>query len=147
MLLVRIGLIAGTLDIADALIFSHFRGATPSQVFHYIASGLIGARAFQMGGAAYALGVAIHYAIAMFWTCVFYAVRQKVDFVRRTPVSSGLVYGVVVYVIMNFVVLPLSGVPKLGHVSLAGRINGVLALMVCIGLTVSLLLQRWQRQN
>jgi len=146
-LLVRVGLIAGTLDIADALIFSHFRGATPSQVFHYIASGLIGSRAFQLGASGYALGVAIHYAIALFWTCAFYVCRQKLALLRRAPVVSGLLYGIVVYGIMNFVVLPLSGVPKLAHVSLAGRVNGVLALMLCIGLTVSLLLDRGLRQN
>jgi len=66
---------------------------------------------------------------------------------RRAPVVSGLLYGIVVYGIMNFVVLPLSGVPKLAHVSLAGRVNGVLALMLCIGLTVSLLLDRGLRRN
>ena len=100
-----------------------------------------------MGASGYALGVAIHYTIALFWTCVFYAARQKLDFVKRAPVASGLLYGIVVYGIMNFVVLPLSGVPKLGHVSVAGRVNGVLALMICIGLTVSLLFHRRLRQN
>lgn len=41
-LILGIGLVAGTLDIADALIFSYFGGATPVMVFQYIASGLIG---------------------------------------------------------------------------------------------------------
>jgi hypothetical protein len=45
-LILRIGLIAGTLDITDALVFSYFRGATPVMVFQYIASGLIGRRSF-----------------------------------------------------------------------------------------------------
>ena len=137
--LIRTGLIAGTLDIADSLIFNHLRGVTASQVFHYIASGLIGHRAFEMGAPAYSLGVLIHYTIALFWTVVFYLARRKIEFLKRAPAVSGLLYGVVVYVIMNFAVLPLSGVPKLGHVTLAARVNGVLALMFCIGLTVSLL--------
>ncbi|HMK22998.1 MAG TPA: hypothetical protein VK466_11745 [Terriglobales bacterium] len=141
-MLLRIGLIAGTLDIADALIFSHFRGVSPSQVFHYIASGLLGVRAFEMGTSAYALGVLIHYTIALSWTVVYYALWRRFEVIRRTPVLSGLLYGSAVYVIMNFVVLPVSGVPKIGHVTLAARINGVLALMLCIGLTVSVLLHR-----
>jgi hypothetical protein len=141
-LILRVGLIAGTLDIADSLIFNHLRGVTASQVFHYIASGLIGHQAFEMGAPAYGLGVAIHYTIALFWTLVFFLARRKIEFLRRAPVVSGLLYGVVVYVIMNFVVLPLSAVPKLRHVALAARINGVLALVFCIGLTVSLLLTR-----
>jgi hypothetical protein len=138
----RTSLIAGTLDIADSLIFNHLRGVTASQVFHYIASGLLGGRAFKMGAAAYGLGVVIHYTIAFFWTVVFYLARRKIEFLRQAPVAGGLLYGVVVYAIMNFVVLPLSGVPKLGHMTLAARVNGVLALILCIGLTVSLLLAR-----
>jgi bacteriorhodopsin len=37
-----IGLFAGTLDIADALIFNVLRGITPVMVLQYIGSGLIG---------------------------------------------------------------------------------------------------------
>jgi hypothetical protein len=70
-LIFRIGLIAGTLDIADALIFSRFRGATPVMVFHYIASGLIGIRSFQLGWTSVVLGAAIHYFIALTWTAFF----------------------------------------------------------------------------
>src|ERR1700751_2105568 len=83
-LVLRIGLIAGTLDIADALIFSHFRGATPVMGFQYIPSGLIGMRAFQLGSTSVALGVAIHYFIALTWTAVFYfASRRFAIFIRR----------------------------------------------------------------
>lgn len=142
LVVLRVGLIAGTLDIADALIFSNLRGVTAAQVFRYIASGLLGPRAFEMGATACALGVLIHYSIALGWTGAFYAVSRKFGVMRRRPVASGLLYGVAVYVIMNFIVLPLSAVPRIGHVSLAGRVNGVLALMLCLGLTVSLLLRR-----
>ncbi len=48
-LILKVGLIAGTLDISDALVFSHFRGVAPDRVFQYIASGLIGMRAFSLG--------------------------------------------------------------------------------------------------
>ena len=36
-LILGIGLVAGTLDITDALVFSYFRGATPVMVFQTIA--------------------------------------------------------------------------------------------------------------
>lgn len=55
-----IGLFAGTLDIADNLIFNQLRGITPTMVFHYIASGLIGTQASRGGLLSTALGVAIH---------------------------------------------------------------------------------------
>jgi hypothetical protein len=56
-----IGLVAGTLDITDNLVFNLLRGITPKMVFQYIASGLIGSSSFQRGGASIALGVVLHY--------------------------------------------------------------------------------------
>jgi hypothetical protein len=142
-LILRVGLIAGTFDIGDALIFSHFRGVTPSMVFHYIASGLIGMRAFEMGAGAVALGVAIHYAIALAWTTIFYVASRKFTVLSRRPVISGLLYGLAVYLFMNLVALPLSGVPRAHKaVTMAARVNGVLAVMLFIGLTISLLMRR-----
>jgi hypothetical protein len=142
-LILRIGLIAGTLDITDALVFSYFRGATPVMVFQYIASGLIGRRSFQLGWTSVLLGVAIHYFIALTWTAVFHFVSRRFSILIRRPVPSGLLYGVAVYLFMNLVALPLSGVPHpLKPISLVSRVNGVLALMFCIGLTIALLVRR-----
>jgi hypothetical protein len=141
--ILRVGLIAGTLDITDNLIFNQLRGITPGMVFHYIASGLIGMRAFEMGFAAIALGVAIHYAIALGWTAVFFAASRKFTILIRRPVISGLLYGITVYLIMNLAVLPLTRVPHAEKaMTLASRINGVLAVMLFIGLTISLLVRR-----
>jgi hypothetical protein len=139
----RIGFIAGTLDMADNLIFNLPRGITPVMVFQYIASGLIGMRAFRLGPFAVALGVVIHYTIALTWTGLFYLMSRRVTVLRRRSVLSGLLYGVGVYLCMNFVVLPLTAVPPPRHpMTIAARVNGVLALVFCIGLTVSLLTRR-----
>lgn len=148
-LIFRVGLIAGTLDISDALIFSAFRGVTPAQVFRFIASGLIGIRAaVQWGTAAVVLGVVLHYFIATSWTAIFYAASRRFAVLRRKPVISGLLYGAVVYVVMNFVVLPLSRVPaRPGAASPVARVNGVLALLFCIGLPIALLVAWSERKT
>ena len=139
----RIGLIAGTLDITENLVFNAFRHITPVQIFQYIASGLTGAWAFHAGMESVALGVAIHYSIALFWTAVYYAARRSMVILIRRPVVCGLVYGGVVYLIMNFVVLPLTRVPHArAAMTLASRVSGVLALLLCIGLTIALLARR-----
>lgn len=136
--LLRIGLIAGTLEIGENLIFNSFRHITPSMVFHYIASGLVGMKAFEMGFVAVLLGVAIHYTIALTWTVIYYVASRQLPVLLTRPVISGLLYGIVVYLIMNFVVLPLTGVPHSAKaVTLASRISNVLALMFCIGLTIA----------
>jgi hypothetical protein len=54
-----------------------------------------------------------------------------------------LLYGMLVYAIMNFIVLPLSAVPpRPSAATIAGRVNVVLALMFCIGMPVALLVKR-----
>lgn len=138
-----IGLLAGTFDIGENLVFNQLRGITPTMVFQFIASGLVGLRAFRGGEASVSLGVGIHYTIALFWTAVFYAASRRLAILLRRPVICGLLYGGLVYVVMNFVVLPLTGIPHpRAAMTQASRINGVLALLFCIGLTVSLLVRR-----
>ena len=139
-----IGLVAGTLDITDNLIFNAFRGITPAMVFRFIASGLIGVGAARSYGAAsIALGVAMHFFIALFWTSLFYLLSRKLDFLTRRPVLGGLIYGAFVYLFMNYVAVPLSRVPlRPAPVTLPTRINAVLAILLFIGLTISLLTRK-----
>ena len=138
-----IGLVAGTLDLGENFVFSQLRGVSPWTVCQYIASGLIGTQAFQGGWASVALGVVLHYIIALIWTGIFYAVARKFAMVMRRPVLSGLLYGGVVYLIMNFMIVPHSSVPHpLRPITLISRINAVLALLLCIGLTISLLMRK-----
>lgn len=138
-----IGLIAGTLDISDNLVYNGLRGVTPAMVFRFIASGLVGVAAVQTGWAPVALGAFLHYFIAFSWTAIFYTASRKFGLLVRRPVLSGLVYGGFVYVFMNVVVVPLSRVPHLTrHISLAAHINAVLSVVIFIGLVASLLV-RW----
>lgn len=141
--ILRIGLIAGTLDITENLVFNLLRGITPVMVFQYIASGLIGMRSFRAGGASVVLGIVLHYTIALTWTGVFYAASRKLGILTRRPVISGLLYGGIVYLVMNLVVLPFSSVPyPRAAITISSRINAVLALLFCIGLPISLLMRR-----
>ncbi|HEX6565828.1 MAG TPA: hypothetical protein VF020_16185 [Chthoniobacterales bacterium] len=139
-----IGLFAGTLDMADALIFNVLRGITSVMVLQYIASGLIGAASFHGGVATTGLGLVLHYLIALGWTTLFYIASRKIAILTRRPILSGLIYGNVIYLVMNFVVLPVSGVPHpKSTTTVAALVNGVLALMFCIGLPISVLTARY----
>ena len=141
--LLWIGLIAGTLDIGENILYNHFRGVTPRMIFQYIASGLIGMSSFQMGATSVALGVMIHYCIALTWTAIFYLASRQIAVLRERPVICGLLYGVLVYVVMTYLVLPLTHVPPPRHPpTLWTRFNALLPLLFCIGLTISLLV-RW----
>jgi hypothetical protein len=140
-----VGAVAGTLDIADAVIFNAFRGVTPAMVLRYIASGLVGiANAVALGAMVIVLGLALHYLIALGWTAVLFAARRRWAWLRRRPVIGGLGHGAVVFAIMNAVVLPLSRVPPLRDpMTVAARVNAVLAVVLFIGLVPSLLFHRF----
>ena len=138
-----IALVAGTLDIGENIIYNAFRSVTPYMIFQFIASGLIGKAAFSAGWASVALGVLIHYLIALTWTAIFFAATLKLPILVRRAVIFGLIYGGIVYLVMTYVVLPLTRVPHLTRpITLAGRINAVAALLFCIGLTIALLTRR-----
>jgi hypothetical protein len=68
----------------------------------------------------------------------------KIAILTRRPILSGLIYGDVIYLVMNFVILPVSSVPhSKSTTTIAALVNGVLALMLCIGLPISVLTARY----
>jgi hypothetical protein len=139
------GLIAGTLDICAACLTSWLRaGVGPVRVLHSVASGLLGAAAFDGGAKTAVLGLALHFLIATGATVVFYLASRKMMFLIERPVTFGLLYGVAVYAFMNFVVLPLSNVAR-RPIPVSGRIIGVLIIMFCIGLPIALVVRRYSR--
>jgi hypothetical protein len=134
------GLIVGTMDIISAFIIALWRGSTATRLLQFVASGLLGPQAFQGGMATAALGLALHFFIAFTLVAVFYAARSSVRLVRQHAVIAGLLYGLVVYAVMNLVVLPLSAArPR--H-SISGDLIQIGIHMFVIGLPTSLLLRR-----
>ena len=134
------GLIVGTLDILSAFLIALSRGSTVTRLLQFIASGLLGPQAFQGGAATAVLGLALHFFIAFTLVAVFYAARRRFGFVRNYAISSGIVYGLIVYGVMNLIVLPLSAA-KPRH-SLSGDLIQIGIHMFVIGLPTSLLLRQ-----
>jgi hypothetical protein len=131
--------VCGTLDIADALIFYWFRSATtPMRLLQNIASVPLGPQAFKGGWPMAGVGLLIHYCIATVWVCLFVLLAQRIAWMFRSAVAAGLLYGLVIYICMNFVVLPLFHRIVAVHVN-AVFINAVLALVLCIGLPLALI--------
>ncbi|HTV60187.1 MAG TPA: DUF1440 domain-containing protein [Verrucomicrobiae bacterium] len=107
------GLVAGFLDGADALIFTKVAlGFPPGRLLQYIASGLLGLPAFRGGWHTVALGVSIHFSIAMVAAAVFCIASTRIRTLTERPLLSGAAFGLVVYAFMHYVVLPLSALPK-----------------------------------
>ena len=133
------GLIVGTLDITSALILTFIRGGTPTRLFQFIASGLLGPRAFQGGPSSAALGLFLHYVIAFGVVIVFWFIFRNLPFARTQTALSGILYGAIVFAVMNLVVLPLSAArPR--HALVPDLIQIAIHMFI-IGLPTALLLR------
>lgn len=99
------GLLAGAGDYFFALCFYGWNLG----VFQNVAGGLIGLKAARAGGVgSFVLGTLLHFLIAGIWAALFCGLARRVPLLLRHAVPAGLLYGLVVYLGMNCVVLPLS---------------------------------------
>jgi uncharacterized membrane protein YagU involved in acid resistance len=99
------GLIAGTVDIAAA---SLINTANPLIILLAIASGLLGKAAFHGGGGVMLLGLVLQWVMSIIIAGIFTLAAARIPALARRWVLSGALYGVVVFIVMNFVVVPLS---------------------------------------
>ena len=129
------GLTVAVLDGLDAIVFFGLRnGVGPLQIFNGIAGGLLGREAAAAGDWPTALlGVALHFTIATTIVAVFYLASRHWPFLVRRPFVWGPIYGIAVYLQMNFVVLPLSALHAgLPH-ALPVLLNGILIHIIGVG--------------
>jgi uncharacterized membrane protein YagU involved in acid resistance len=132
-------LIAGTLDAVAAMVVYQI---PPIPLFKFIASGAFGKETFSGGQEMVIAGVVFHYFIALSWSVLFFLIYPKIRFLSRHSIISGLLYGVVVWVIMNLAILPMTKVPQRPF-DLRQAIIGAVILMFMIGLPISLLIHRY----
>lgn len=133
------GGIAATLDILYAIIYSWIRAKVPPIVIvQSVASGLIGQPAYEGGASTAVLGLVCHYAMAFIIAAIFWIASRRLGFMTRSAIVTGLAFGVCVYVVMNFVVIPLSAFPtQMTYTPVRVAIN-VVAHMLLFGLPIAL---------
>jgi uncharacterized membrane protein YagU involved in acid resistance len=129
------GILAGVGDILFALIFYPMHGARPIRVLQSIAGGVQGREAFSGGWATAALGLALHFVIALGAAAVFCLAAAKLPNLLRRVWISGLAYGAVVWLVMNAVVVPLSALR--GRFPPAHPWEGLVAHLFLVGLPIA----------
>jgi uncharacterized membrane protein YagU involved in acid resistance len=138
------GLLAGSLDITAALVESGLERRTPLHLFQVIAGGLLGRSAFRGGVATAALGVSLHFLIATTASGVFYLASRKLKFLVKHPIPSGLLYGVLVYIFMYCIVLPMSAYhTAIALLPTAKLIRDVAVHMFLVGLPISMVVRKY----
>ena len=144
------GLVAGALDISYAMIFFGIRiGAKPTRILQSVASGVLGREASRAGGLKTAmLGLFLHFLNAFIIATIFYAASRILPTLIRQAVLWGLLYGVGVYFVMNYVVIPLSAIgPSTNPTPWAVFLSGLAVHAFGIGLPIALFARRSARNG
>ena len=136
-------LIAGTLDITDAIIAWSFKGATALRIFQSVARGVLGEAAFEGGIPTAVLGGALHYFISLVAAAAYYLAALRAPALVRRPVVFGLLYGAAVFIVMNYAVVPLSAVGRFPSMEPLYYANAVFANVALFGLPIALVISRF----
>lgn len=126
-------LAVAALDLADALIFFGLRGVSPDRVLRGIAAGLLGPAAITGGALVPALGLVLQTFIAFVVVLALFLLGRALPALRRHPIVAGMAWGLLVYCVMNFVVIPLSALPR-GPLHIPVVVNGVLIHIFGVGI-------------
>jgi hypothetical protein len=139
------GLLAGTLDIAFAFAYCGYLGVSPARILRSVASGLVGEAARTGGVPLAAFGLSLHLFISVAAAAVFYLASRRVSWLVRHPYVSGVAFGICVYFVMGYVVVPLSAFPykQASAGAAAVSVPVLLAHMFLFGLPIALCVRRW----
>lgn len=128
------GIACGVFDYVFAYLY--YKQATWSGIGRSVARGVLDQETVDTGAAwIVPLGITLHFAISIGAAAMFVAVFRRLVWVRRYPAPAGLLYGVIVYLVMNWFIAPLAFA---GRISFAVDWGSLAGHMVVVGLPISL---------
>jgi hypothetical protein len=131
-------LLTGTLDAIAALLISY--KVPPVIIFKFIASGWFGKQAMSGGIGMVLWGLVFHYLIATIFSVILFQLYPVVIKILRDKYFTGIIYGLLIWVVMNYLVLPFTNIPHgHGHIQAIGLIKGIAALIICVGIPIALM--------
>jgi len=140
-------LIAGTLDITLACLNFYIKTQkSPVIVLRYIASAVFGKSAYTDDTIMPLIGLLFHYIVAFIWVTIFFLLYPKLISLTKNSIVTGLLYAIVIWLTMNFLVLPLTLVPK-SSFNFTQALIGTLILMIAIGLPLGLIMKKYYAQR
>ncbi|SRR6266545_2668010 len=136
------GLVVGILDGLFAFVFyGLILGVKPLRIFQSVAAGLLGRASYDGGVSTFLFGLLLHFVVATCIAAVYYAASLKLPVLIRHAVASGLIYGLIAYLVMNYVVIPLSRI-GLRPTSLRVFVPAFIAHAFLVGLPIALVARR-----
>jgi len=137
------GFIAGAIDIGAASVINWL---SPLIIMQAIASGLLGKASFQGGLTSAALGLVLQWAMSILIAAIYVLAATRIPRLGKHWVPCGLLYGVVVYFVMTYVVVPLSAAGFSHAFNLRSFIENMLAMLL-FGLIVAFFQRRFAYRN
>lgn len=104
------GIAAAAIEMIFVLPIQASLGNSPEIVFQSIASGTMGKTAYTGGTPAVLLGIFYHVLISVVAAGIYIAAATRLPLLYSRPLIGGLLCAIIAYVVMNWVVLPLSAV-------------------------------------
>jgi len=141
-------LVVGILDGLFALIFyGLILGVKPMRIFQSVASGLLGRASYEGGIQSFLLGILLHFVVASCIAAVYYLASLKLPILIRHAVICGVIYGLIAYLGMNYIVIPLSAIGSRPSPSLRVFLPAFIAHAFLVGLPIALLARRSAKAN
>ena len=144
------GLVVGILDMLFAFTFyGLILGAQPLRIFQSVAAGLLGRTAAYEGGIrTFMLGILLHFLVATCIATVYYLASRVLPVLIRHAVVSGLMYGMLAYLGMNYLVVPLSAIGRRSApLQIPIFLTEIIGHAFLVGLPLALLARRSARAN
>jgi hypothetical protein len=139
------GLVVGVLDISSAFVIWWQRSVGAQRGLQGIAAGLLGSNSYDGGLFTAGLGLALHFFVAFVVVSIFYLASRKIEFLTSHPAVSGVLYGIGVYIVMYWFVLPTT-FPTFRH-RLWNELLAVAIHISLIGLPCALIVSRYSQQT
>jgi hypothetical protein len=132
------GLIAGAIDIGAAALIS---GRSPVFIMQAIAGGLLGKATFEGGIGSAVLGAVLQEVMGVLIAAIYFVLAKTISGLARRWILSGLGFGVIIFFVMNYVVVPLSAWKAAPHFT-AFKFAANMAAMLLFGLIVAFFARR-----
>ena len=100
-------LVAGTLDILSACVYTLIAGRAPINMLKGLASAILGNGAVEGGVGVALVGLLLHFAIMAVMVAFFVVAANRLPFLKARWLLAGIAYGIGLWAVMNLVVLPL----------------------------------------
>jgi uncharacterized membrane protein YagU involved in acid resistance len=138
------GFVAGSLDILAAFfVYSAVqKTSTPVKILEYIASGVFKTKAYSGGIEMAVYGLLFHFCIAFGFAILYFFIFPYIAFLKKQKIVSGILFGIIVWGIMNLIVLP-TVFNRLPKITLGPSSIAVLILIIAVGIPISLITHKY----